>query len=101
MGSSWALFNTLYNMYQILKRGIINNHAYSDFYQTDYFFLNEENAVNKVKELSNRYLGMTFNEVVDWDDEGGQILDFVHYDIKDCYKIVKVIPFEEQDELPF
>lgn len=88
-------------MYQILKREIMHNHAHSDFYQTDYFFLNEENAVDKVKQLSNEYLGITYHEVVNWDDEGGQILDFVHYDIKDCYKIVKIVPFEEKDKLPF
>jgi hypothetical protein len=88
-------------MYQILKRGIMHNHAHSDFYQTDYFFLNEENAINKVKELSNEYKGITYHEVVDEDEEGNQILDYVFYNIKDCYKIVKIVPFEEKDKLPF
>jgi hypothetical protein len=88
-------------MYQILKRGIMHNHAYSDFYQTEYFFLNEENAINKVKELSNEYKGITYHEVVDEDEEGNQILDYVFYNIKDCYKIVEIVPFEEKDKLPF
>jgi histidinol phosphatase-like PHP family hydrolase len=88
-------------MYQILKRGMMDNHAHSDFYQTDYFFLNEENAIDKVKQLSSEYLGITFHEVVDFDDEGNQILDFVHYDIANCYKVVKIVPFEEKDKLPF
>jgi hypothetical protein len=88
-------------MYQILKRGIMHNHAHSDFYQTEYFFLNEENAINKVKELSNEYKGITYHEVVDEDEEGNHILDFVHYDIADCYKIVMIVPFEEKDKLPF
>ena len=88
-------------MYQILKRGIMHNHAHSDFYQTEYFFLNEENAINKVKELSNEYKGITYHEVVDEDEEGNQILDYVFYNIKDCYKIVKIVPFEEKDKLPF
>ncbi len=80
---------------------MMHNHAHSDFYQTDYFFLNEENAIDKVKQLSSTYKGISFEEVVDWGDEGGQIFDFVLYDIKDCYKIVKIVPFEEQDKLPF
>jgi hypothetical protein len=88
-------------MYQILKRGIMHNHAHSDFYQTDYFFLNEENAIDKVKQLSNGYVGITFHEVVDFDEDGGQILDFVDYHIANCYKVVKIVPFEEQDKLPF
>jgi hypothetical protein len=88
-------------MYQILKREIMHNHAYSDFYQTDYFFLNEENAIDKVEKLCSRYKGISFKEVVGFDDEDNHILDIVFYDIKDCYKIVKIVPFEEQDRLPF
>lgn len=88
-------------MYQILKREIMHNHAHSDFYQTDYFFLNEENAIDKVKQLSNGYLSMTFHEVVNFDDEGNHILDYVHYDITKCYKIVKIVPFDEETKLPF
>lgn len=79
----------------------MHNHAHSDFYQTDYFFLNEENAIDKVKQLSNGYVGITFHEVVDFDEDGGQILDFVDYHIANCYKVVKIVPFEEQDKLPF
>ncbi len=80
----------------------MHNHAHSDFYQTDYFFLNEENAIDKVKQLSSTYKGISFEEVVEFDEDGGQILDFVLYDIKDCYKIVKIVPFEEEkDKLPF
>ena len=88
-------------MYQILKRGILHNHAHSDFYQTNYFFLNENHAVNKVKELSSMYKSFSFEEVVDYDEEGYHILDFVNYNMKDCYKIVKIIPFEEELTLPF
>jgi len=88
-------------MYQILKRAMMHNHAHSDFYQTDYFFLKKKNAVNKVKELSDGYIGFTYHEVVDFDDEENQILDFVHYDIPDCYKIIKITPFDEIIKLPF
>jgi hypothetical protein len=88
-------------MYQILKRGIMHNHAHSDFYQTDYFFLNEENAIDKVKQLSNGYIAFTFHEVVNETETGEQIIDIVSYDIANCYKVVKIVPFEEQDKLPF
>lgn len=88
-------------MFQILQRKMMHNHAHSDFYQTDYFFLSEQNAIDKVKELSEGYLGFNFEEVVNWDDEGNQILDFVHYDMEDCYKVVKIVPFDEVVELPF
>ncbi len=89
-------------MYQILRRRIMHNHAHSDFYQTDYFFINKENADKKLEEIAAEYKGITFHEVVNEDDEGNQILDFVHYDIKDCYKIVEIQPMDKvNDPLPF
>jgi hypothetical protein len=89
-------------MYQILKREIMHNHAHSDFYQTDYFFIDKRNADKKLEELSAEYKGITFREVVNFDDEGDQILDLVHYDITDCYKIVELKPMDEvNDPLPF
>lgn len=88
-------------MYQILKREIMWHHAYSDFYQTEYFFIEKDNAQKKLEELSSGYKGFTFEEVVNEDETGEQIMDRVFYDIKDCYKIVKIVPFEEEDKLPF
>lgn len=88
-------------MYQILKREIMWYHAHSDFYQTNYFFIEKDNAQKKLEELSSGYKGFTFEEVVNEDETGEQIMDRVFYDIKDCYKIVKIVPFEEEDKLPF
>jgi hypothetical protein len=89
-------------MYQILKREIMHNHAHSDFYQTDYFFISKRNADEKLEELSAEYKGFTFEEVVNEDESGDQILDRVFYDIKDCYKIVEIKPWDEvNDPLPF
>jgi len=89
-------------MYQILKRGIMHNHAHSEFYQTKYFFIRKENADKKLEELTAEYKGTSYEEVVDEDEEGNHILDYVFYDIKDCYKIVELEPMDEViDPLPF
>lgn len=88
-------------MYQILERRHDSHHAVSDFYQTEYFFLNEENAIEFVQQISKKSLGQTFKEVVAWDEEDNEIFDLVHYDIKDCYKIEKIIPFEEKYKLSY
>lgn len=89
-------------MYQILKRSVINNHAHSDFHQTEYFFISKRNADEKLEKLTAEYKGISFQEVVNEDETGDQILDLVFYDIKDCYKIVEIKPMDEvNDTLPF
>jgi len=78
------------------------NHAHSEFYQTEYFFIRKENAEKKVEELSAEHIGTYYKEVVDEDEDGNHILDDVFYDVKDCYEIVEIKPMDDRtNELPF
>jgi hypothetical protein len=88
-------------MYQILKLELEHNHAYPNFTSINCFFLKENNAIEHVKTLSKNYLGITFNHVIAEDEDGKQIKGDVFYDIKDCYKVVKITPLDHKDNLPF
>jgi len=88
-------------MYQILKRQQQVNHAWSDFYPTNLFFLHEANALKRLEELYSEITGMNFVEVIDEDEDYNQIFATNFYQSKDCYIIEKIVPLDEEITLPF
>ena len=82
-------------MYQILQLKQIEEDKTPVFCQTKYFFLEENNAVFKMKEIIGNRKSKTWTVVYSGHGQRIQRLAEIKYPIKKCYKVIKIVPYEE------